>query len=119
MRVLLKNGGNVSVGLALVGIFLPVLPTTPFVMLAFFLFDRSDSRYRDWLVNHPRLGPIVKEYSSNEGIKLKAKIKALALLWISISISIVFFIKNIYTQSVVLFVAVCVTFYILSRKTRS
>lgn len=118
LKVLFKIGGSISVGLAFAGVFLPVLPTTPFVLLAFFLFDHSDPKYRDWLYNHPRLGVIVQEYSSKEGIEYGAKIKALSVLWISIIVSVVFFISNIYAQVVTLLAASSVTIYILTRKTK-
>lgn len=110
--------GSVSVGFALVGAFLPVLPTTPFVLLAFFLFDHSDPKYRDWLVNHPRLGQVIQEYSSKDGIEYNAKRKALVVLWVSILVSVAFFISNVYAQVVTLLAASLVTTYILTRKTK-
>ncbi len=118
LRIIYKIGGSISVVLAFVGVFLPVLPTTPFVLLAFFLFNHSDPKYRDWLVNHPRLGPIVQEYSSKDGIEYNAKIKALIVLWVSILVSVVFFISNIITQVITLLAAITVSMYILTRKTK-
>ena len=118
LRVLLKIGGSVSVGLAFAGAFLPVLPTTPFVLLAFFLFDHSDPKYREWLINHPRLGPIIKEYSSSDGIEKAAKVKALSVLWLSILVSLFFFISNTNVRIVTLIAATLVSVYILTRKTK-
>jgi uncharacterized protein len=110
--------GTVSLGFAFAGVVLPVLPTTPFVLLSMFLFDRSDPKYREWILNHKVLGPYVRDYVSREGIPLVAKIKALLVLWISIIISTVFFITNLYVRIVVLTAASLVTIYILTRKTR-
>ncbi len=116
--MLLKITGSISVGFAFAGAILPVLPTTPFVLLSFYLFDKSDPKYREWLVKHPKLGPIVIEYLSDDGISKKAKIKALVILWSSILISVVFFIRNTIGQIVSLLAAVCVTTYLLSKKTK-
>lgn len=110
--------GTISLGFAFAGVVLPVLPTTPFVLLSMFLFDRSDPKYRQWILDHKILGPYVNDYVSREGIPMKAKIKALFVLWISITISTVFFISNLYVKIVVLTAASLVTIYILTRKTR-
>ena len=118
MRILFKVTGSISVGFAFAGAILPVLPTTPFVLLSFYLFDKSDPKYREWLVQHPKLGPIIKEYLLDEGISRKAKIKALILLWSSILISVVFFISNPIGQIVSLLAAVCVSVYLLCKKTK-
>ena len=110
--------GTISLGFAFAGAVLPVLPTTPFVLLSMFLFDRSDPKYREWILNHKVLGPYVRDYVSSKGIPLKAKIKALFVLWISITLSTVFFISNFYVRIVVLTAASAVSIYILTRKTR-
>ena len=110
--------GTISLGFAFAGVVLSVLPTTPFVLLSMFLFDRSDPKYREWILNHKVLGPYVRDYVSSQGIPLKAKIRALLVLWISITISTVFFISNLYVRVVVFTAASLVTIYILTRKTR-
>lgn len=110
--------GTISLGIAFAGIVLPVLPTTPFVLLSMYCFDRSNPKYRQWILQHKTLGPYVKDYVSSDGIPLKAKIRALLVLWISITVSIVFFIEYMITKWVVLTAATLVTTYILTRKTK-
>lgn len=87
MRYALLAVGWLSVLLGIAGIFLPVLPTTPFLLLAAACFARSSPRFYHWLVNHPRLGPWIRDYLDGQGIPLKAKVYAIVLMWISIGVS--------------------------------
>lgn len=80
--------GCLSVGLGVLGIFLPLLPTTPFLLLAAACFLRSSPAFYRWLVRHPRLGPFVTDYLDGKGMPRKAKVYTLLLLWVSISFSI-------------------------------
>ncbi len=87
MRYLLLAIGWLSVALGVAGIFLPVLPTTPFLLLAAACFARSSPRFHQWLVTHPRLGPWIKGYLSGVGMPVKAKVYAIGLMWLSIAVS--------------------------------
>ncbi|WP_295474497.1 YbaN family protein [uncultured Pseudomonas sp.] len=87
LRYLLLGVGWLSVALGIIGIFLPVLPTTPFLLLAAACFARSSPRFYAWLVGHPRLGPWIRDYLEGRGIPLKAKVYAIGLMWISIGVS--------------------------------
>ena len=84
VRYLLQGIGWLSVALGVIGIFLPVLPTTPFLLLAAACFARSSPRFYHWLVDHPRLGPWIGGYLNGKGIPLKGKVYAIGLMWISI-----------------------------------
>ena len=110
--------GCLSVALGVIGIFLPVLPTTPFLLLATACFARSSKRFYLWLVLHPKLGPWVRDYLDGQGLPLKGKIWALVLMWASISFSM-WIVPLPWVRVFMLVSAVCVTVYILKQKTRA
>lgn len=108
--------GWLAVLLGVIGIFLPVLPTTPFLLLAAACFVRSSSRFYDWLVSHPRLGPWFRDYLEGNGIPLKAKVYAIATMWLSISVSC-WLVPFIWARVGMLISATLVTLYILRQRT--
>lgn len=110
--------GSISLSLGFVGLFLPVIPTTPFVLLSLFLFGKGHPEKVNDVINHPRFNPYIKDYISKEGIPLKAKIRALFVLWISIIISITFFITLPILRIVVLISSTSVSLYIITRETK-
>lgn len=118
LKILYQVGGSISIGLAMTGIFLPVLPTTPFVLLAIFLFGKSQPEKVNEIIHHPKLGPFVQDYLDPQGIPLKSKIKALFMLWISILVSVIFFIPLLVIKILVISIASMVTLYILTRPTK-
>jgi hypothetical protein len=75
-------GGVVAAGLGIAGIALPLLPTTPFLLLAAFLFARSSPEHYDRLLRHRVLGPYVRDWVERKGLTRRAKARALALLWV-------------------------------------
>ena len=85
---LLIIGGTLSLGLGVVGMFLPVLPTTPFLLLTAYCYLRGSRRLYKWLMNHRLLGGYIQNYIKYRAISRNAKIASLAVLWLSLSISI-------------------------------
>lgn len=81
MRHLLVLLGGLSLALGVAGIFLPLLPTTPFLLLTAALWVRSSPRLYAWLLARPRLGAYIRQYRENRAIPLRAKIGTLALMW--------------------------------------
>lgn len=75
--------GGLSLLLGVIGIFLPVLPTTPFVLLAAACFARGSQRFHGWLMGHPRFGPLVSDWQRYRSIPFKAKCLALSMMWVS------------------------------------
>lgn len=73
LRALWVAGGLLALGTGLVGIFLPLLPTTPFVLLAAFCFARSSPRLEAWLLAHARFGPMIRNWRDHHAIPLRAK----------------------------------------------
>ncbi len=116
IRYALLAVGWLSVVLGVIGIFLPVLPTTPFLLLAAACFMRSSKRFYLWLVNHRRLGPWIVDYLDGQGIPLKAKVYAIGLMWLSIGLSC-YMVPLFWARAFMLTSAVLVSLYILKQKT--
>ena len=73
--------GTVSLALGIIGIFLPLLPTTPFLLLTAALYFRGSPRLYQWLLNHKCLGPYIRNFRENRAIPLRAKVVSIALMW--------------------------------------
>ena len=86
-KPLLTAIGLVCVGLGLLGIFMPVLPTTPFLLLALICFARSSEKMHAWLLSNKTLGPFIKNWEESKSIPRKAKIYAVCLIAASAGMS--------------------------------
>lgn len=84
-RVALVALGWACVGLGVAGAFLPVLPTTPFLLVALWAFARSSQRFHDWLFDHPRLGPPLRRWQRHRVIPLRVKVFALSAMGVSLT----------------------------------
>ena len=107
----------ISLGLAILGIFLPVLPTTPLLLLAAFLFLRSNRRLYDWLMNHPRFGSYIKNFTMHKSIPLHVKIISVGTLWLTLLYCAIFVAEHWIFRAFFILIAVGVTIHILSYKT--
>ncbi|SFH79804.1 hypothetical protein SAMN05216206_0299 [Pseudomonas guineae] len=116
IRYALLAIGWLSVALGVIGIFLPVLPTTPFLLLAAACFMRSSKRFYLWLVNHRQLGPWIVDYLEGQGIPLKGKVYAISLMWLSIGVSC-YVVPLFWARAFMLTSAVLVSLYIIRQKT--
>ncbi|MBU1488907.1 MAG: YbaN family protein [Gammaproteobacteria bacterium] len=116
VRYALLAVGWLSVALGVIGIFVPVLPTTPFLLLAAACFVRSSRRFYLWLVEHPRLGPWIRDYLEGNGMPRKAKVYTLSLMWASIALSC-YLVPMVWARAFMLCSAVLVSLYILRLKT--
>ena len=117
-RRLLIAGGTVSVSIGIFGIFVPVLPTTPFLLLAAACYLRSSQRFYDWLMNSRLLGNYIKNYVQGLGLPVKAKLFLIALLWITISISI-WVVDSTLVDALLVLVAVGVSLHITFIRTKT
>lgn len=117
MKYILAFLGTVSLMLGVLGIFLPVLPTTPFLLLAAALYLRSSRRMYNWLLSHKHLGPYIKNFYEKRAIPLRVKIVSVSLLWITL-LYCAFFVASAWWMRI-LFIAIAagVTVHILGYKT--
>ena len=93
--------GSLFVGLGAIGVIVPGLPTTPFLILAAACYIRSSQRLYDWLISNKRFGPYLKDYREGKGIPRKAKRLAVAMIVIFVSFSVVFGIEDLTLKIVV------------------
>ena len=111
--------GSLSVGLGVLGIFLPLLPTTPFLLLAAFLYAKSSDRLYAWLLNHKVLGRYIRDFREEKAIPLRVKIVSVSLLWITISYSALCVVNPLWLKLLLFAIAVGVSIHILSFKTKN
>ena len=93
MRGLYVALGMLALALGVIGIFLPVLPTTPFVLLAAACFARGSQRFHRWLLEQRTFGPIVREWEQYRSIPYRTKLTAVVLMTLTFGASIVFFVQ--------------------------
>lgn len=118
IKTLLIIAGIIFVGLGILGMFLPVLPTTPFLLLAAASFGKSSPRFYNWLLNNKWFGSYIKNYRLGLGIPLRIKIFSISFLWITILSSAIFFVNNIYVRILLIVIAIAVTTHISMVKTK-
>jgi len=116
-RQLLIIAGTLSLAVGIVGIAVPVLPTTPFLLLAAGCYLRSSQRFYNWLMANRLFGAYIRNYIEGRGIPVKVKLLIIALLWVTIGISIWLVAKLIVTV-ILLIVAVGVTLHIIFIRVR-
>jgi len=109
--------GSVLLTLGIIGIFMPLLPTTPFVIGAALCYSHSASRIHDRIIKNRYFGPYIENYKTGAGISLRNKIQAIAALWIILLIS-AFMLDSLTLKLISIIVGVAVTIHILSIKTR-
>ena len=107
--------GTICVAFGVAGIFLPVLPTTPFLLLAAVCFARgSETAYR-WLLEHRWLGPYIRRWRENRGLGWGEVLLTLTVMWISIAITVAFVVRHFWGRAFIVASAAGVTIFLLSR----
>jgi hypothetical protein len=117
-RSLLIAAGLLSTALAVLGIFLPLLPTVPLLLLAAACFARSSPRCHAWLREHRHFGPVLSAYQDGAGVPRRAKVSALLLIWTSIPLSALFLVEATWLRLLLVLIALAVTSYLLGLPTR-
>lgn len=117
MKHLLTVIGVIALGLGILGIFLPVLPTTPFLLAASAVFLKSSPRLYNWLMSHPRLGPYIRDFQLNKAIPMRVKVISVSLVWLTLLNCAIFVAGNLLMRLLFISIAVAVTAHILHYKT--
>lgn len=118
IRWMLITLGVVATGLGVVGIFVPLLPTTPLLLLAAACFARSSQRFYTWLVQHRHLGPMIGGYLDGSGIPLKAKRTAIALVLVTLPPSALLLVPPVWLKALLILLAAGIVWYLSSLPTR-
>ena len=117
MKFLLIVLGSLSLALGILGIFLPVLPTTPFLLLSAAMYVRSSQRLYDWLMSHKHLGPYIKNFREHKALPLRVKIVSVTMVWATLLYCAFFVAKEWWMSVMFIAIATGVTVHILSYKT--
>lgn len=115
-KIALNIVGSIAVLLAILGVFLPLLPTTPFLLLACACYFRGSPRMYRWLVRNRILGTYILNFQSGRGIPLRAKIVSLLLTWASLSFSI-YIMDAMVVKLILVAIGIAVSLIILRMKT--
>ena len=117
MKYLLIILGSISLALGVIGIFLPVLPTTPFLLLSATLYVRSSEKLYQWLINQKYLGTYIRNFREHHAIPLRAKILSISMIWITLIYCAIAISNIIWIKLIFIALAIAVTIHILSYKT--
>lgn len=111
-KYLLIAAGWTSFILGVIGIVLPLLPTTPFMLLAAACFANSSPRFHDWLLNHKYFGPIINNFKTGKGIPKKVRNNTIVLIWVMMGISMLV-IGKLWSTLLLVTIGVSVSIYLL------
>ena len=117
MKYILIVLGSISLALGVIGIFLPLLPTTPFLLLAAALYVRSSEELYNWLIHQKYLGTYIRNFREHKAIPLHAKIISVTLVWATLLYCAIGISNNIYLSIGLLILAIGISWHILSYKT--
>lgn len=117
VNIILTILGILSLGLGILGAFVPVLPTTPLLLLASVLFLKSNRRLYDWLMNHPKLGPYISNFLEHKAIPLRVKVVSVTLVWLTLLYCAIFVAEHWALRLMFIAIAIGVTIHVLSYKT--
>jgi uncharacterized membrane protein YbaN (DUF454 family) len=106
IKVILIVAGTVSLGVGIVGIVVPGLPTTPFLLLTAGLYMRSSDTLYQYLVSNKYVGSYINDFRTNKGMSLRAKIYAILMMWTMITLSCIFLVENTPTKLLIISIGI-------------
>ncbi|MGF1720035.1 YbaN family protein [Vibrio kyushuensis] len=117
-----KRKGYMCVGwtcviLGSIGITVPLLPTVPFILLALYCFGSASPKFQQWLLDHPRLGPLARRLKENQGLTPMEKTQSLVLIWLSMGSVLYFIAYGTHWQYAIAALLIFETWFILRFKT--
>ncbi len=112
-RLLLTATGLAATALGVLGIVLPLMPATPFLLLAAYFFSRSSPRFHRWLLTNRVFGSYIDNYRSGRGLGLTEKVVTIATLWVALTITGTTLVGTWWGRALLLTVAVGVTTHLL------
>ena len=117
MKYLFAFLGTVSLVLGIMGIFLPVLPTTPFLLLSAAMYMRSSQRLYEWLMSHKHLGAYIRNFREHKALPLRVKTVSVTMVWITLLYCAIFVAEEWWMRAMFITIAIGVTIHILSYRT--
>lgn len=117
MKYILIFLGTVALIMGVVGVFLPVLPTTPFLLLAAALYMRGSGRMYNWLLSHPFLGEYIRNFKEYKAIPLRVKVVSVACVWVTLLYCAFFVAREWWMSALFVVIAFAVSFHILHYRT--
>ncbi|MBT0159396.1 DUF454 domain-containing protein [Candidatus Bathyarchaeota archaeon A05DMB-2] len=102
VRALWFTAGTICVFLGAIGIVLPILPTTPFLLAAAACYYKSSPRMHHWLLNNKWFGEYIRNYKEGKGLTVKTKVTAMSVLWVTIGFSTIFMLDRLLPAQLVL-----------------
>lgn len=118
LRIILMALGWLWVGIAFLGVFLPILPTTGPILLAAFLFSKSSDRFDHWLISNRFFGGIVRDWRAGRGFTVRAKTIAVMAIVASFGITTIFVLTGAYVRIGMWALALVIATYVVTRPTK-
>jgi len=118
VRLFFLGLGVFFFGIGAAGAFIPVLPTTPFILISVFCFGKSSTKAEKWISSNRYFGSYIENYRDNKGVPLDIKLKSIAFLWITIILSLILLFDKSYLFVLLIIVGIAVTAHIILLKTK-
>ena len=110
--------GSLSFVLGMIGLLLPIIPPSPFLLLTAFCYARGSERFYGWLLTNPHFGEYIRALRTGEGIPLRIKVYAIAVLWLTLGSTIIFIVPLWSVKLLLTLVGLGVSVYIAQLPTK-